>query len=689
MIIEIPIFDGGLLTNVDPEDIPQNASSDTENFDIDVKGKILKRKGLESKGTLNGSHLTQLFYWVDSNLTGGANWIGYEDQSNEIVKFNKDFSSKTVLKTFSSSPPSDIKIIPMANSLRFANGHDQDVGFLQFINRQFFFSAYTYNALKYDSASPTYPTTWELAYEGSVEGSLATGTYYYKITPVFDGVQEAQHEDQFFKKGVAGGDDGIHFSLTVDTDDFNPRITGANVYRHFSADDTLTPTYRLVKSINLATKSTSTDKESGHSNARIGNFVYIPAGGISAKIATAWAWADAETNGLVYVNVGGQDTGLKGYNVSGSDSDHFTDNLIFLDQNVATGTNVWDGDINIKASRQNDQGGTDDYNSGGVTMSGSYYGRKVVYDARTSDNWDFSIGEKNGWNIVIGSQTLAITNSISRVIELNAESTTLGTDETVGTITNGYYYEALSGNQYKIHITDLNLINDRTHRLTTTKNKVNYNHGAFVNGRFFAGDVTLDPDNEAEKHEDFIIFSLINQPDILPVSNFIQIKDSQGGKIMAMRSLNDNLVIFMERGVYQLFAPSANPSSFSLRESDVNVGCVSSNSIVEAGQYLFFAGTDNIYMTGAGMSSTPVSTAVKDVYTASSNLNQTIGVYDPIKNRILFRFGSDGTKIYALDYLKIIAGQESWNKLTFASTKSVDLMSIDADLKVYTTHNES
>ena len=56
---------------------------------------------------------------------------------------------------------------------------------------------------------------------------------------------------------------------------------------------------------------------------------------------------------------------------------------------------------------------------------------------------------------------------------------------------------------------------------------------------------------------------------------------------------------------------------------------------------------------------------------------------------MLFRFGSDGTKIYALDYLKIASGQESWNKLTFASAKSVDLLSIDADLKVYTTHNES
>ena len=156
-----------------------------------------------------------------------------------------------------------------------------------------------------------------------------------------------------------------------------------------------------------------------------------------------------------------------------------------------------------------------------------------------------------------------------------------------------------------------------------------------------------------------------------------------------MRSLNDNLIIFMERGVFQLYAPSANPQNYSLRESDINVGCIASNSIVEAGQYLFFAGSDNIYMTGANMSSVPVSTAVKDVYTSSSNLDKTIGIYDPLKNRILFRFGSDGTKLYALDFLKIQNGQEVWNKLSFESAKSVDLLSIDNDLKVYTTHNES
>tara|TARA_R100000406_G_scaffold12754_1_gene8215 strand:+ start:492 stop:2555 length:2064 start_codon:yes stop_codon:yes gene_type:complete len=687
MIIEIPIFDGGLLTNVDPEDIPPNASSNTENFDIDVLGKLIKRKGIESKGTLNGTHLTQLFYWVDSNLTGGANWIGYEEQSNQIVKFNKDFTNKTVLKTFSSNPPSDIQIIPMSNSLRFANGHDQDVGFLQYIDREFFFGAYTFDALKYDSASPSYPTTWSLSSPTVESGDLATGTYYYKVAPVFDGNQEVQLQDQFIKKAVAGNDDAIKFSLTIDTDDYNPRITSANVYRHFSADDTIAPVYRLVKSINLSTKSTSTDKESGNSTSRIGNIAYAHAGGISSAVSTVYSSVTSgdKSQGVVSVTIGSVTKDLKGHGVSGSDSDHFTDNVIYLGS--VTSSNQWDGSISIQGTYLDGNG--QQQSSASVGVNGVSFGKNMVYDTRTSNNWDFAVGEKNGWIQKIGTQYLTVTNSLGRAIELNADSTSTGSNVTIAELTNGYYFESLAGNQFKIHIVDSGLVNDKTHPLSTTKNKVNYKHGAFVNGRFYAGNVNLDPDDEAEKHDDFIIFSPVNQPDILPVSNFIQIKDTQGGSIVGMRRINDNLVVFMEKGIYQLYAPTANPTSFSLRESDANTGCIATNSIVEAGQYLFFAGTDNIYMTGAGMSSTPVSTAIKDVYTSSSNLEQTIGVYDPLKNRILFRFGSDGTKIYALDYLKIIGGQESWNKLTFASAKSVDLLSIDSDLKIYTTHNES
>lgn len=695
MIVEIPIFDGGLFTNVDPEDIPPNATQDTENFDIDVGGKLLKRKGLESKGTLSGSYLTQLFYWVDSKLSGGAIWVGYESQNNQIVKFNKDFTSKVALTTFSSNAPSDITIIPMANSLRFASGFDQDAGFLQYIDRKFFMykaspaQGMVYDDLKYDSASPTYPSTWELDHTADMIGKNATGTYYYKAVPVFDGVQEMQFQDQFFKTAFTEDDKGAHFTLKVDTDDFNPRITGLNIYRHYAEVDNVTPVYRLIKSINLATDSDSLDIVDGHSNAHIGNVAYFPDGNLSDLIS------EAETFGNTYGDQESVSVRLGGVNYivensMGSTNATYTATLLKLDSGAfPTTTEYWDESATVRLTYRPDSNGNSAFVDKDYSIASCYAGNNVIYDARTSGYWDFTIGEKNNWIATIGTQNVAILESIKRVIKVNDNVTPTGYDKTVTALHNGYYYEYLANNEIKIHVFDIGHLDDRTHPLTTTKNKVNYNHGSFINGRFYAGNVRLDPDDEAEDHNDFIIFSPINQPDILPVTNFIQIRDTQGGEIKGMRRLNDNLVILMERGIYQLYIPSSNPASYVLRESEANIGCISTNSIVQAGQSIFFAGTDNIYMTSANRPTIPISTAVKDVYQASADLNQTICVFDALKNRLLFRFGSDGTKIYSLDFIKILNGQEVWNKLTFASAKSINLMAVDADLKVYTTHNEA
>jgi len=698
MIIEIPIFDGGLITNVDPEDIPQTACSDTENFDLDVKGKLIKRKGLENKGTLSGSHLTKLYYWSDPNLTNGGLWVGYESQNSQIVSFavNSDgsFGTKTALATLSSSP-SDIQIIPMANSLRFANGKGEDVGFLQYIDRKFFFhktspaQGWSYDALKFEDAFPTYPTTWELAHVETVTGKMANGTYYYKAVPVFDGIQEAPFEDQYIKTDVGANDKGTHLTLKIDTDDFSPRITGLNIYRHYSDTDTVQPVYRLIKKINLATTDTSEDIESGHSNAHIGTVIYVPGGGLNSAISTAENYG--QTNGdqeKVVVRVGGVDYEV--IDSMGTADATYTDTLVTLNSGItlSTSNKGWDSGVTVRVYYRDDNSGQT-VSHDWVLSNNGYWGVNTIYDARTSGNWDFAIGEKNDWVIQVGSQRLAVLESIKRIIKVNDDSTTTGLNQTVGTLSNGYYYEYLSNGEVKVHIVDVNGVDDRTHRLTTTKNKVNYLTGAFSNGRFFAGNVRLDPDDEKEDHSDFLVFSPINQPDILPVSNYLQIKDSQGGDIVGLKSAGDSLIVFMERGVHQLHIPSANPQSFIKRETDVNIGCVSANSIVEAGQVIFFAGQDNIYMTGSGRSSLPVSTSIKDVYQGTSNLSSTIGVFDPLKNRVLFRFGSNGSTIYALDYLKILSGQESWNKLTFISGKSVDTMSVDANLNIYTTHKES
>jgi len=697
MIIQIPLFDGGLITNADPEDIPQIASSDTENFDVDVKGKLLKRKGLESKGTLSGSHLTKLFYWVDSNLTNGAIWIGYEEQNNQIVSFavNNDgsFGAKTALATLSTNSPDDIQIIPLSNGLRFANGDNHDAGFLQYIDRKFFMhkaspaQGWSYDALKYDSACPTYPTTWELEHVEDITGKNASGTYYYKAVAMFDGNQEAQFQDQFFKTKHDDDDKGVHFTLKVDKDDFNPRLTGLNVYRHYAEIDNLAPVYRLIKSVNLVTDSDSPDYEGGHSNAHIGNVAYFPAGNLSSMIATALSYGNTYGDDeYVAVRIGGVDYVVES-ETSVSTTATYTSTLLTLDSGTfATSTELWNESAIIRVYYR------DQYNnnvSNDYSITGGYCGNNVIYDARTSSYWDFTIGEKNNWIATVGTQNLAILESIKRVIKVNDDLSTTGSDQTITAVHNGYYYEYLSNNEIKIHLFDIGHLDDRTHPLSTTKNKVNYKYGAFVNGRFFAGDVNLDPDDKAEKHNDFIIFSEFNQPDILPVPNYIQIKDTQGGAVIGLRRLGDNLVVFMERGIYQLYAPAGNPAGYSLRESDVNVGCVAPNSIVEAGGVIFFASKDNIYMTKSGAQSVPVSTAVKDVYTGSSNLDKTVGVYDPLKNRVLFRFGSGGTALYALDYLSIMQGKESWNKLTFIPGKSIDAIGIDANLKIHVTHNET
>jgi hypothetical protein len=580
----------------------------------------------------------------------------------------------------------------MANSLRFANGKGEDVGFLQYIDRKFFMhksspaQGWSYDALKYDSAYPTYPSTWELEHTEDVIGKHASGAYYYKAVPVFDGIQEAPFEDQFFKTTHADDDKGVHMSLKVDTDDFNPRLTGLNIYRHYSDTDTVAPVYRLIHKINLVTDSDSPDYEGGHSSAHIGNVAYFPGGNLASLISTAQTYG--ETYGddeQVAVRIGGVDYMVE--NSTGDDDATYTSTLLTLNagDTFPTTTEMWNVSATVRVY----------YRVSGVTVSndfsitGCYCGNNVVYDARTSDYWDFTVGEKNNWIATIGTQKLDILESIKRVIKVNDNITNTGVDQTVTSLHNGYYYEYLSNNEIKIHISDVSSVDDRTHRLTTTKNKVNYLTGAFSNGRFFAGNVRLDPDDEKEDHSDFLVFSPINQPDILPVSNYLQIKDSQGGDIVGLKPAGDSLIVFMERGVHQLHIPSANPQSFVKRETDVNIGCVSANSIVEAGQVIFFAGQDNIYMTGSGRSSLPVSTSIKDVYQGTSDLSSTIGVFDPLKNRVLFRFGSNGSALYALDYLKILSGQESWNKLTFIPGKSVDTMSVDANLNIYTTHKES
>ena len=63
----------------------------------------------------------------------------------------------------------------------------------------------------------------------------------------------------------------------------------------------------------------------------------------------------------------------------------------------------------------------------------------------------------------------------------------------------------------------------------------------------FVGNVKLDPGGLDETHPDFVMYSEFGMPDVIPISNFIAIRDQQGGSIIGMNRILNNLVVFMTR----------------------------------------------------------------------------------------------------------------------------------------------
>ena len=92
-----------------------------------------------------------------------------------------------------------------------------------------------------------------------------------------------------------------------------------------------------------------------------------------------------------------------------------------------------------------------------------------------------------------------------------------------------------------------------------------------------------------------IIYSELQQPDVMPISNYIKLNDLQGGSIVGMAGLMSDLVVFAERGIFRLNVPSQDPTGWSLIESEPNLGCTQPYSIKEWKGGVFFAGNDNIY----------------------------------------------------------------------------------------------
>ena len=274
----------------------------------------------------------------------------------------------------------------------------------------------------------------------------------------------------------------------------------------------------------------------------------------------------------------------------------------------------------------------------------------------------YSAGQHDGGILVKGSNHYIIQGTLGKAVKLSGATAGFGT--TAVQISKSYV-ENYSSNTATYYFYDVGLTAGAMQPFVDdAKTAVHYKYSQMLGNRLFAGNVKLDPSGDNEDHPDWIIFSESGMPDVLPVVNYIQIKDQQGGQIMAMNKLLDSLVVFMSRGTFRLDVNSVNdPSSWQLMESDSHIGCVAPKGVVNIKDNLFFCSHDAVYQITPDFRFTPISEPIKDVYQSASSIASSRLMYDVKRNRLLCGFGSSTDTMYAYDLISNV-----WSTLKFNAT---------------------
>jgi len=300
------------------------------------------------------------------------------------------------------------------------------------------------------------------------------------------------------------------------------------------------------------------------------------------------------------------------------------------------------------------------------------------------------VGTNTNGNNDASAEIRRVTNNVGKALLVDSDFTGsyIGSNQTVY-LSKNYLWQLSDTNEVTLTIYDTGIINGRTHPYGDAIIEVNYEFGQYIDGRLYVLSTRLDPNGTAEDHKNFLLFSELNQPDVIPITNYIEIRDLQGETPKGLADQLGDLVIFMERGIQKLRIPANDPTTWSRVEIAQDIGCIASNSIISVAGTIFFAGEDYIYAVPQDFRPVPITENLKDTYQDQSNLNNSRTIYDPLKRRVICRFGDDDDNMYLFDYDSFSkTGELKWNMFTVA-TDTFDLLSINEDLQIYYYNNHA
>ena len=323
-----------------------------------------------------------------------------------------------------------------------------------------------------------------------------------------------------------------------------------------------------------------------------------------------------------------------------------------------------------------------------------YAGRDVIisdanydYDTDSRQNWRTLVGKSGagGGNEDTTAQRRMVANNHGKALKADNEFSgdSLGVS-LEAYLCHNYIWQKTNTNEATLYFYDQGEETLQHYLRGKEKITTNYKYGVYINGRMYGLYVRLDPDGEAEDHADLIVFSEFDMPDVLPIVNAIRIQDLQGGVITGGVNMNGDLVVFAENGVYVLRVPSVDPTGWELTNPIKNIGCIAPNSIESAEGVTFFAGKDYAYALTPDYQAYELTLDILDEYQGSANLENSEFRYDPIKKRLLCKFGDTIATTWALDLKKWFAdGTTAWTKITTTGNYRITKMAIDENLQMY------
>ena len=244
-------------------------------------------------------------------------------------------------------------------------------------------------------------------------------------------------------------------------------------------------------------------------------------------------------------------------------------------------------------------GGRANYYGGHQTLIPKNY---TNYDADTTSA-EISDHDYLGGTAFIGEEKFNVVDNINTIFTLSSPipSSLMGTTSEA-IITKGVSATKTSGSdgreKIEVEVIDIGYTALDKHPTHEIPINVKYEFSQYIEGRMFVADCryTNENNDDVEQDRNLVLFSELNQPNVIPVTNYIKVQDNQGGYIKGLSELSGNLIVFMENSIWRLNVPNTDPSNWSLVETSGSLGCTSESSILSFEGGILFANKDGLYL---------------------------------------------------------------------------------------------